>query len=162
MKLASSDSNTEIRITAIRLAKHLEMTPSVACAALASDPSAAVRRELAVALRFDESDTMPEIWAKLAEQHDGKDRWYLEALGIASDLRAAECFDAWLSKVGNWDTKAGHDIVWRVRAPKAAEAIVSIIAKPDLKLQQTNRFFRSLEYHDAKVRTDALKKLLPQ
>lgn len=155
------DSNPDIRITGIRLARQLGMTPSVACASAADDDSAAVRRELAVALRYDESDTMPAVWAKLAQAYDGKDRWYLETLGLSSDLRAAECFDAWLDAVGgNWKTDQGRDIVWRVRAPKAAAAMVEIISDPKLTLQETNRYFRSLEYHDAAVRNEALKQLL--
>jgi putative membrane-bound dehydrogenase-like protein len=162
VQTALTDQDPDIRITAIRLAKHLEMTPSQVCASAAGDQSAAVRRELAIALRFDKSDSMPGVWAQLAEAHDGKDRWYLEALGIGSDLRAGECFAAWIDRVdGNWDTVAGRDIVWRTRAPQAAAAMVSIIGDPRLDLQDTNRYFRSLEYHDPAIRTEALKKLLP-
>jgi putative membrane-bound dehydrogenase-like protein len=158
---ALQDEDVDIRCTGIRLARQLGMTPSIACAQAASDSSPAVRRELAIALRFDESPTMPEVWAKLAVQHDGKDRWYLEALGIGSDLRAAECFGAWLTAVdGKWNTKAGRDLVWRVRAPQAAEALVEIISDPQLTLEQTNRYFRSLEYHNPEVRNEAMKKLL--
>ncbi len=104
---------------------------------------------------------MPAAWAKLAQSYDGKDRWYLEALGLSSDLRAAECYEAWLSAIGgNWNTTSGRDIVWRVRAPKAADALVEIISDPKLKLDETNRYFRSLEYHDPQVRTQAMKRLL--
>ncbi len=159
VQTALSDQDADIRITAIRLAKHLGIAPSVACVAAATDESPAVRRELAIAIRFDESDSMPGVWAQLAEAHDGKDRWYLEALGIGSDVRAAECFDAWFDRIGgNWDTPGGRDIVWRVRAPRAADAIVSIIGNPKLKLKETDRYFRSLEYHEPAVRTASLEK----
>ncbi len=161
VELARSDSNPDIRITAIRLAKQLGMTPSIACAKLATDASPAVRRELALALKFDQSESMPRVWATLAKAHDGNDRWYLESLGIGSDLRAAECYDAWWSAVGgDWDTPGGHDIAWRVRAPKAAETMVKIISKPETTLEETNRYFRSLEYHDPKVRNAAMQPLL--
>lgn len=159
---ALSDSNPDIRITAIRLAKQLTDQPSEWIAEAADDESVAVRREVAVAIRYDESESMPNLWAKLATSYDGKDRWYLEALGIGSDVRAEECFDAYLDAVkGHWDTPAGRDIVWRVRAPKAASAMVSLIADPDRSLEQTDRYFRSLEFHDDDVRTAALKRLLP-
>lgn len=151
-----------LRITAIRLAKQLNDTPSQWLADAADDPSPAVRRELAIALRYDKSDAMPGLWAKLATAYDGKDRWYLEALGIGSDVRAEECFDAYLSAVkGRWDTPAGRDITWRIRAPKAAEAMVSLIADPSRPLNETDRYFRSLEFHDPVVRTEALRRLLP-
>ena len=159
---ALRDSEPSIRITAIRLAKQIGLPPAVACAAAAEDPSPAVRRELAIALRFDESPAMPEVWARLAAQHDGRDRWYLEALGIGSDRRPSECFQAWLEEVGgNWNTPAGRDIVWRVRAPGAAKAMVNIIADESLPLEKTDRYFRSLEFHPPEVRTAALEQLLP-
>ena len=159
---ALKSKNSDIRCTAIRLARQIGLTPSIACASVVNDPSPAVRRELLIALRYDTSDTMPEIWAKLAELHDGKDRWYLEALGIASDIRAEACLSAWLDATGRkWNTPGGRDIVWRVRAPEAAKLIVEIIADPSLDLQQTNRYFRALEYHDAKTRNEVLRSLLP-
>lgn len=161
VSLALTDENADIRITGIRLSRQLGLVPSVACSSAADDPSPAVRRELAVALRYDDSPTMPAAWARLAQSYDGQDRWYLEALGLSSDLRAAECYDAWLSAVGgNWDTSSGRDIVWRVRAPQAADALVEIISDPKLTLEETNRYFRSLEYHDPEVRTQAMKRLL--
>lgn len=159
---ALADADANIRITAIRLAKQLTDTPSKLLSDAVDDESPAVRRELAVALRYDSSDAMPGMWAKLATAYDGKDRWYLEALGIGSDVRADECFDAYLHAVdGHWDTQTGRDIVWRIRAPKAAEAMVSLIADPSRPLQETDRYFRSLEFHQADVRNAALRRLLP-
>jgi hypothetical protein len=159
--MALDDEDANIRCTAIRLARQLGMKPSTTLAKAAQDPSPAVRRELAVALRYDDSATMPACWAELAKQYDGKDRWYLEAIGLSSDLRASECFEAWLAAVGgDWNTAAGRDIVWRIRAPAAADAMVQIIADPSLSLEDTNRYFRSLEYHQPAARNAALKKLL--
>ena len=159
--LGLQDKNEDLRCTAIRLAKQLKLSPAEVCEKAASDPSASVRRELAIALRFDQSETMPKVWATLANQHDGEDRWYLEALGIGSDLRADECFTEWLKQnQGKWDNKSGRDIAWRVRAEAAAELLVQIISNPSLTLQETNRYFRSLEYHKPHVRNRAMKKLL--
>ena len=159
---ALADSNPDIRITAIRLAKQLTDQPSRWLADAVDDESVAVRRELAVALRYDTSDAMPTLWAKLATAYVGQDRWYLEALGIGSDVRPEACFEAYLDAVnGRWDTAAGRDLVWRIRAPKAADAMVSLIADPNRPLRETDRYFRSLEFHDADVRSAALKRLLP-
>ena len=159
---ALASDHADLRITAIRLAKQLTDQPSIWLADAADDSSVAVRRELAIAIRYDKSDEMPALWAKLAASHDGKDRWYLEALGIGSDVRAEECFDAYLQLTnGHWDSPSGRDIVWRVRAPKAAQAMVSLIADPSRPLKETDRYFRSLEFHDAEIRTAALKRLLP-
>ena len=48
----------------------------------------------AIALRFEDSAKANDLWADLALQHDGADRWYLEALGIGSDLHADARFAA--------------------------------------------------------------------
>ena len=156
---ALADPDENVRITGIRLAKEIGLGPAVTCGHLADDPSPAVRRELAIALRFDESPEMPGVWAKLAGHYDGKDRWYLEALGIGSDLRAEECYKAWMSAAGDWD-EAARDIVWRIRAPQAAGELGKIIADRSLSLEQTDRFFRSLEYHAPKLRNQTLASLI--
>jgi|GEM_PF-560125 len=159
---ALEDPNADLRIVGIRLAKQLTEAPASWIASVASDASPAVRREAAIAIRYDSSHYMPKLWAKLASRHDGADRWYLEALGIGSDIRPEECFDAYLAQVdGQWDTPTGWDIVWRVRSAKAAEAMVTLISNPTLPIEKTDRYFRSLELHDAEVRSRVLQRLLP-
>jgi len=39
----------------------------------------------------------PALWAELAKQYDGKDRWYLEALGIGVDGQWDRYLNAWLA-----------------------------------------------------------------
>jgi putative heme-binding domain-containing protein len=159
--LALSDTDPNLRIVGIRLTKHLKLSAAEKAGKLANDPSPAVRRELAVALRYDSSASMPKVWVDLAKHHDGKDRWYLEALGIGSDVRATECLDAYLAAMKNkWNTPSGRDIVWRVRAPRAAELLVSLIADEQLPLEETSRYFRSLEYQPTQVRAMSMKPLL--
>ncbi len=113
-------SGSNVRMVAIRLARQLEL-PATSYAALLRDPSAAVRREFAVALHLDKSSEMPKHWTELAMQYDGQDRWYLEALGIGAGLRWSECFDAYAARVKSFDTPAARDIAWRARCPKAAQ-----------------------------------------
>ena len=43
----------------------------------------------------------------------------------------------------------------------AADAMVSLISDPNLPLPETDRYFRSLEFHDSDVRTAVLQRLLP-
>lgn len=156
-----ADRETDLRIAAIRMAKVMGLGVAEVCGVAAGDDSAAVRRELALAIRYDVTDSMPGVWAKLAMQHDGKDRWYLEALGIGSDVRPTECFAAWMkTNGGQWNTVGGRDIVWRTRADAAAKKIVELIADPATSLQQTNRYFRALEYHKDEVREKVLGELL--
>ncbi|KLU05466.1 hypothetical protein RISK_002098 [Rhodopirellula islandica] len=158
---ALADDNSDIRCTAIRLCKQLGLSAAETCGDAAHDPAPAVRRELAVALRFDKSDAMPAVWAKLAVQYDGNDRWMLEALGIASDLRADDCYAAWMkANDGNWNTPAGRDLVWRLRTDDAAAKMVELLAT-GMPSDEAKRYFRSLEYHSDAVRGLVLRQLLP-
>src|SRR6185436_20363346 len=114
LEAAFTDPNSDLRITALRIARaqQLDVIPYVK--RLVNDPSAQVRRECAIALRHHSSAEAPKLWATLARQHDGKDRWYLEALGLAMDRQENKFFEAWLAEVGQqWNTPAGRDIIWR-------------------------------------------------
>src|SRR6185503_14008778 len=110
VEAAMRDDNTDIRITGLRIARALKMPTGSYLSSLVSDPSAQVRRECALALRHSELAEAPQLWAKLAAQHDGKDRWYLEALGIGAEKQEEKFFAAWLNAVkGNWNTPGGRE-----------------------------------------------------
>ncbi|HBJ37454.1 MAG TPA: hypothetical protein DDZ51_22405 [Planctomycetaceae bacterium] len=155
---ALKDTDPNIRITAIRLMRQLDLVPSKVLSNIADDPSPAVRREALVAIRYDTSDQMPALWTRLASRYDGKDRWYLEAIGIAADVRASECYQAFLSSVGDkWNQPANADIVWRMRAPEAIEQIVQLIADPSMSIKDTDRYFRALDFHSPEKRSPILQ-----
>ncbi len=120
-KLAFADRDANVRMMGIRLARQLNVPVEKYAPAVIGDASPQVRRELAIALRFDQSAAMPKLWSELAVQHDGKDRWYLEALGIAAELRWPECFAEYMKVASNASDEARRDIIWRSRAPEAAQ-----------------------------------------
>ena len=125
------------------------------------DKSAAVRREASIALRFDGSAEANALWADLALQHDGADRWYLEALGIGSDLHADARFAAWLAKAGKkWNSDGGRDIVWRVRSKQAPAFLARIIKDKSLKDHASPRYMRSFDFHQGEEKNKALESLL--
>jgi hypothetical protein len=145
LEAAFTDPNPDLRITALRIARaqQLDVIPYVK--RLVNDPSAQVRRECAIALRHHSSPEAPKLWATLARQHDGKDRWYLEALGLSMDKQENKYFDAWLAEVGDqWNTPAGRDIVWRSRASKAPALLAKIIA--DKNTPDKDHYLRSLDF----------------
>jgi putative membrane-bound dehydrogenase-like protein len=160
---AIADPNEDIRIVGLRLARQLKDVDTISVVEkLAKDKSPSVRRECSIALRHSKSPKTPALWAELATQHDGKDRWYLEALGIGSDLRADECFAAWLKKAGdNWNTPAGHDIVWRSRSKAAMSYMAQILINPKTPKEQHARYMRSFDFHPkGKEKNDALEAIL--
>ncbi|MFN0077055.1 MAG: PVC-type heme-binding CxxCH protein [Prosthecobacter sp.] len=89
---ALTDTDPNIRITAIRVARrlvqqaHPEMLREV-IAKVVADKSPAVRREASIALRFDGSE---EASRQVYYLNCDTDRWAIEAHGIASDLFSAK------------------------------------------------------------------------
>ncbi|TWU21155.1 NPCBM/NEW2 domain protein [Novipirellula galeiformis] len=158
---AIADPDPNLRIVGVRLARQLNLEIGEYVTPLIRDASPQVRRELLVALRHCESTQKPQRWAELAVQYDGKDRWYLEALGLASDTDADACFAAWIETVGDdWNTPAGRDIVWRSRAKSAPALLVKILQDPATDEADQARYMRAFDFHDGDEKELALKSLL--
>ena len=163
IEAAVKDQNSNIRNLALRYhrAEGKDAVPVIK--QLGRDSAPEVRRECALSLYLNKSTEAPEIWGDLALQHDGKDRWYLEALGIGAFDQHDRFFDAWLKKVGeNWNTPAGRDIIWRSRSPKAAEYIVRIIQNKQITPEDRDRFFRALDFIKGPEKDAALVQLLAE
>src|SRR5690606_10174590 len=79
------DEDGRIRATAVRAARQMETDLAEVIRQVVDDPSPAVRRTALAALHFFDDPARPALWADLATRYDGKDPWYLEALGIAAD-----------------------------------------------------------------------------
>ena len=148
VETASRDEDANIRIVSLRLARQLSGVDQIRVAdRLANDPSSAVRRECSIAVRHHRSDAAAEIWARLAKQHDGKDRWYLEALGIGADKQWDRFLAAWMKAVDDdWNTPAGRQLIWRSRASTTAKWLVRAIAEKKVDGDEMLRYFRSLDF----------------
>src|SRR5207253_2465010 len=87
---------------------------------LVKDPSAAVRREALLLLReVDAAKVKPLIYA-LAKSYDGKDRFYLAAVGIAAGNDAARrvaILDDFAREFPEWNDKTAK-LVWELRPAK--------------------------------------------
>src|SRR6185295_16119077 len=128
---------------------------------LARASNAQVRRECAIALRHNPSPQAPVLWAELAAQHDGKDRWYLEALGIGADKQWDAFFGVWLDRMGdNWNTPAGRDLVWRSRSARTPALLVKIIQDGNLNATDRDHYFRALDFISGPEKDIALLQLL--
>jgi putative membrane-bound dehydrogenase-like protein len=120
---ALQDENPRIRVTAFRAIRQLDLEVLEQAALLARDPSPAVRREAAIALRDYSFEQTRDILLSLAARYDGEDRWYLEAFGIACDGKQEEIYPLLLARFGQpdplkWSDAFAH-LVWRLH-PKAA------------------------------------------
>jgi len=158
---AIHDSNADLRICGLRIARQLKTDLIPVVQSLAHDSSPEVRRECAIALRHQNSPEAPKLWAELAIQHNGQDRWYLEALGIGADRQWDPFLDAWLAAVGDrWGSPAGRDIIWRSRAKKTPALLVKIIGDKNLTAEDREHYFRSLDFISGPEKEAALLQLL--
>jgi putative membrane-bound dehydrogenase-like protein len=148
--LALKDADPDIRIVGLRLARQIGLDLVSVVEKVVRDPSPQVRRDAAIALRFLDSPRASELWAELAAQHDGKDRWYLEALGIGADRHWDARFSAWRKAAPDmWNKPAGRDIVWRSRAAQTPEYLARLIADPSVPIEELPRYFRAFDFQTA-------------
>jgi len=142
---ALNNSSEEWRMMAIRAAK---MRPFSTWKSLAhrvvTDANDQVKRELAIALHHVKDTEADDIWVKLATQHTGSDRWYLEALGIGADKQWESRLTAYLATKPA-DSPAFRDIIFRSRTELANNYIFQYLkeAKP---LDEKLRYFRALDF----------------
>ncbi|MCF0042488.1 PVC-type heme-binding CxxCH protein [Dyadobacter fanqingshengii] len=84
-------ANASHRLTAFRALKAIGAEKTY-LAQMAKDQDAAVRREVAIALRDVPFAEAKESIASLIKMYDGKDAWMLEAIGTASDGKEQQVY----------------------------------------------------------------------
>lgn len=159
----TKDGSPEMQIVALRIARLYRQDTLPFVQRLMNSEDAAVLRECAIALRHNKSPEAAEIWANLAQKYDGKDRWYLEALGIGAANQWDACLDAYLSKTGDkaFATDAGKDIIWRSRAKKTPELLVKVIKDKSTTDEVKPKFMRAFDFQAKGPEKDkALQELL--
>lgn len=138
-KLLDSKVETQrlVAFRALRLADPEGLLPLAA--KMANDPSAAVRREVALSLRDVPFDQCKDTLAALIKGFDGKNRWYLEALGTASMDKEAQVYEQLVRPLAGdkppaeWPAST-LNLAWRLHTPAACTDLLAHIksAKPDL------------------------------
>lgn len=145
---AIKEDNPDLRIMGLRAARQVNSNVIGVIGQLVTDKDPQVRRECAIALRHNKSSEMPKLWATLANQHDGKDRWYLEALGIGADGQWDACFSPYNKLVKNpLKNQAGKDIVWRARTDKAIPYLAQLASDQRVSLKSRLRYFRAFDFN---------------
>ncbi|MDG1894090.1 MAG: NPCBM/NEW2 domain-containing protein [Fuerstiella sp.] len=166
---AIADSDSNIRIAGLRLARRMGTSHTDTIAKLVDDKSPQVRRECAVALRHADSGSKAELWGKLAAQLPSHDRWYLEALGLAADGSWDECM-AGYAKVaaasGSRNMETAGSLMWRSRGSQTAQGIVDLIiriaasANAEANAQHLLAFFRALDFQPKDVVAREVNRLI--
>jgi len=104
----------------------------------------------------------------LARYHDGKDRWYLEAIGVGLDKRWDEFLELWQPNNSisppygpKIDIEArNRDIVWRSRGRKTPDLLAKVIGESSVTADDSPRYLRAFDFQaDSPEKQDALVKL---
>ena len=151
-ELTSADDTR--RLVAFRALRAADRDVFSLCESMAKDKSAAVRREVAIALRDFKTPAAIATLVTIAQQFDGQDRAYLEAIGLASTDREAVVHAA-IAKVmatpaQEW-TPAYAWLTWRLHPASAvrdvrARLLSGKLSEIDLKRDLTTlAFTRSAE-----------------
>jgi len=158
---AIKNTNADVRITGLRAARELTADVINVVKQLVNDADAQVRRECAIALHHNKSGEAPALWATLATQYDGKDRWYLEALGIGADRQWNSFFKAYVDKVKDPVQNASEkDIVWRARTDEAIPYLAQLASDNTVAVDQRLRYFRAFDFNTGTTKSSYLLKML--
>ena len=160
--MAAYDNNPDLRIAAIRAARQTKMDITPLIKTLYDDPDPQVRRECMIALRHNESLEFFQLLTHLALQYDGKDRWYLEALGIGAEGQ----WDAFLTRLFSNDNKiklpkdARADIIWRSRGEQSATLLGELASDNTVPIKARLRYFRAFDFIQSKNKSDVLRAMV--
>ena len=126
---------------------------------MVSDSSAAVRREVALTLREVPAAQSLPLLVKLAAQFDGKDRAYLEALGLGAEGKEAELYAAVCKdKPAAW-TEAEAWIAWRTHPAAAVEAFKTRALDTKLSEEQRKLMLTGLAFVKSREAAGAMIEL---
>ncbi len=162
VEAALGDDEPEVRIAALRALRRMDGGGAASDAtwahyeALASDASPAVRRAVAVALRDEPTERMADLWVTLARQHDGSDRFALEALGASADGRADELWQHYASDLGEQWTARDADIAWRLHPVATRDAFIARAADVALDEHPRRRAVDALGFIADRASNEAL------
>ena len=96
----------------------------------------------------------------LASQHDGADRWYLEALGIGAAGNWDECLGAWIAEGGSASAPAGCDFIWRSRAKQTPALLAAIVKGDKVPDEEKPRYMRAFDFLSGPEKDAALQSIL--
>lgn len=154
-----------VRITAFRALKAVSADILPYARQLVNDTAAAVRREVAIALRDVPFAQSKPLILTLIAGYDGQDRWYLEALGMAADGKAAQIYPLLLAKYGYnpllWDNRMAN-LVWRLHPPAAVAALEKRAGSRQLKPDQQKAAMTALAFITSKRANQAMTRLTLQ
>jgi putative membrane-bound dehydrogenase-like protein len=158
---AIKEANPDLRITGLRAAREINSDVPGVIRALANDKDPQVRRECALALHHNKAPEAASLWVTLAKHYDGKDRWYLEALGIGADGQWDNFFAAYKAQVTDpLQSEASKNIVWRARTDAALPYLSTLALAPQAASNDQLKYFRAFDFHEGPLKSKLLLQMI--
>lgn len=158
---AIKNPNSDLRITGLRAAREINADVINVVKALVNDNDVQVRRECALALHHRKSPEAASLWGTLAAQYDGKDRWYLEALGIGADGQWNDFFAAYKKQINDsLQSEASKNIVWRARTDAALPYLSTLALAPQSAVNDRLKYFRAFDFHKGPSKSKLLLQMI--
>jgi putative membrane-bound dehydrogenase-like protein len=154
------DKDAQTRVAAFRALRRQSQDVLALTAKASEDPSPAVRREAALAVRdFPLVPARPVLLA-LAQGYDGSDRWYLEALGTGASGKEAGMYDAFCQALGAGDpakwSPAMAGLAWRLHPPQSVDAHKARALAKSLSDRERRAALVALAYVPEKAAANAM------
>ena len=162
LKLQDSQS----RVVAFRALRRQNHDVLVHAQALASDPSPAVRREVALALRDVPFAQSKDILVTLAKNFDGQDRTYLEAFGTGAAGKESEVYELVKTARGKADATQWSPqfawLAWRLHPAQSVADFKARALSATLSDTDRKRALTALGYNATQESADAMLEVAAQ
>ncbi len=154
------DSDAQMRIVAFRALRRQGHDLFGHARALATDPSPAVRREVALAMRDQPFAQSKDILLTVAKGFDGQDRTYLEALGTGATGSESPFYDAVKAALGGTDAVHWSPqfawIAWRLHPAQSIADFKARALSTSLDDGARKRALTAIGYNATQAAADAM------
>ena len=161
-KILRYEPDLRLRVVAYRALKKRKNQLLKYALLAAKDPSAAVRREVAISMRDIPWNECSTIVLELLEHYDGSDRWYLESLGTAmhdkEDLAYNLLLDSESKNPLDW-SQSFATLVWRLHPISAITALKERAIADNLPENSKKQAVDALAFIQDKRAVAAMKEL---
>ena len=153
-KFLANDNDEKLQVVAYRALRHADPKGTLARAKKYADSeNLHLRREIAVSLRDIPFDACRSILEILIDDYDGRNRYYLEALGVACHGKEKQVYEQLVSvrfpNPAKWGWKA-KNLAWRLYTRKAVNDLDKCIRAQEPPVDE----FRFLAMAYASFRND--------
>lgn len=159
-------SNPQYRLVAFRSLRRSGRNMLQFARLLANDSDAGVRRDVAISLSPYTVEETKDIVSTLAKGYDGKDKNYVEAIGLGSRLKEEGIWKSLKTSLNQSDVLSWTDsfarITWRLWTTAALEDLKTRALSDKLSIEQRLFAIESIAFIDDAKAPDALFKLSKQ